>query len=69
MEMRFIASHRRITGKQKYSLDITHYIKTFHRKPGALANSKVLAQADELIQNMFNSIIEMILRNFCRFLI
>jgi transposase len=49
-----IASHRRKTGKQKYSLDITHYIKTFHRKPGALANSKVLAQADELIQNMFN---------------
>ena len=49
-----IASHRRINGKQKYSLDITHYIKTFHRKPGALANSKVLAQADELIQNMFN---------------
>ena len=49
-----IASHCRITEKQKYSLDITHYIKTFHRKPGALANSKVLAQADELIQNMFN---------------
>ena len=49
-----IASHCRITGKQKYSLDITHYIKTFHRKPGAFANSKVLAQADELIQNMFN---------------
>ena len=49
-----IASHRRKTGKQKYSLDITHYIKTFHRKPGALANSRILAQADELIQNMFN---------------
>ena len=49
-----IASHRRITGKQKYSLDITHYIKTFHRKPGAPANSKILAQSDELIQNMFN---------------
>jgi len=49
-----IASHCRITEKQKYSLDITHYIKTFHRKPGAFANSKVLAQADELIQNMFN---------------
>jgi len=28
-----IASHRRLTGKQQYSLDITHYIKTFHRKP------------------------------------
>ena len=41
-------------GKQKYSLDITHYIKTFHRKPGALANSRVLAQADELIRDLFN---------------
>ena len=49
-----IASHRRIAGKQKYSLDITHYIKTFHRKPGALANSKVLTQADKLIQELFN---------------
>jgi hypothetical protein len=49
-----IASHQRRAGKQKYSLDITHYIKTFDRKPGALANSKALAQSDELIQKMFN---------------
>ena len=49
-----IASHRRLTGKQKYSLDIAHYIKTFHRKPGALPNSRALAQADELIKDMFN---------------
>ena len=49
-----IASHRRLTGKQEYSLDITHYIKTFHRKPGALPNSRVLAQVDELIRDMFN---------------
>ena len=49
-----IASHRRLTGKQEYSLDITHYIKTFHRKPGALPNSRVMAQVDELIRDMFN---------------
>ena len=49
-----IASHRRLTGKQQYSLDITHYIKTFHRKPGALPNARGLAQVDELIQDMFN---------------
>jgi len=49
-----IASHRRLTGKQEYSLDITHYIKTFHRKPGALANSRVLAQVDGQIQDLFN---------------
>jgi transposase len=49
-----IASHRRLTGRQKYSLDIAHYIKTFHRKPGALPNSRVLAQTDELIRDAFN---------------
>jgi transposase len=49
-----IASHRRLTGKQQHSLDITHYIKTFHRKPGALPNARVLAQVDELIQDLFN---------------
>jgi hypothetical protein len=35
-------------------MDITHYITTFHRKPGALPNSKVLAQADQLVQDLFN---------------
>lgn len=49
-----IASHCRSSGKQKYSLDIAHYIKTFHRKPGALINSRVLAQADEMIRDAFN---------------
>lgn len=49
-----IASHRRLIGKQQYSMDITHYLKTFHRKPGALPNSKVLAQVDELIRDLFN---------------
>ena len=49
-----IAAHSRLTGRQKYSLDIAHYIKTFHRKPGALPNSRVLAQADELIRDAFN---------------
>jgi len=49
-----IASHCKLTGKQAYSLDITHCIKTFHRKPGALPNSRVLAQVDELIRDTFN---------------
>ena len=35
-------------------MDVTHYIATFHRKPGALTNSKVLAKADQLIQDLFN---------------
>jgi len=47
-----IASHRRLAGKLQYSMDITHYIKTFHRKPGALPNARVLAQVDELILDL-----------------
>jgi hypothetical protein len=49
-----IASHRRLAGKQQYSMDITHYIKTFHRKPDALPNARVLGQVDELILDLFN---------------
>jgi len=49
-----IASHRRLTGKGQYSLDITHFIKTFCRKPGALPNARALDQADEQIKNLFN---------------
>ena len=49
-----IASHRRLTGRQQYSLDITHYTKTLHRKPGALPNARALAQMDEQILDLFN---------------
>lgn len=52
----------------KYSLDIAHYIKTFHRKPGALPNSRVLAQADELIRDAFNRYYANDPKNFCLFL-
>jgi hypothetical protein len=30
------------------------YIKTFHRKPGALPNARALAQVDELILDLLN---------------
>ena len=47
-----IASHQRLYGKERYSLDITHYLKTFEKKPGALRHSKVLVQMHEKIQNL-----------------
>lgn len=48
-----IASHQRLFGKGNYSLDITHYLKTFEKKPGALRHSKVLSQLHEKIQNLY----------------
>lgn len=49
-----IATHLRLSGKDQYSMDIMHYIKTFQKKPGALKYSKVMTQVDEQIQDLFN---------------
>jgi len=51
--MAIIASHQRLYGKGNYSLDITHYLKTFEKKPGALRHSKVLSQLHEKILNLY----------------
>lgn len=49
-----IASHTRRFGKGYYSLDISHYLKTFRRKPGALPHSKVFHQLHKDIQRIFH---------------
>lgn len=49
-----IATHRRLFGKGGYSLEILHYITTFQKKPRALKYSKVMAQVDPRIQELFN---------------
>jgi len=49
-----IATHRRLSGKDQYSMNIMHYIKTFQKKPGALKYSKVMTQVDQQIQDLFN---------------
>ena len=42
----------RIQGE--YCLDITHFVKTFHRKPGAIRNAKVMVNLDIKIRELFN---------------
>lgn len=49
-ENREIASHPRLKGNKKTCMDITHYLRTLFRKPGALRNSQVLKEDDELHQ-------------------
>ena len=49
-----IATHQRRRGKKEYCLDIAHFVKTFHRKPGAIRNAKVVANLDIKIREMFN---------------
>lgn len=50
-----IASHTRLQGKGKYSLNISHFLKTFSRKPGSIRHSKVIQQVPEILQNLYKS--------------
>ncbi|MFA5214009.1 MAG: IS21 family transposase [Methanoregula sp.] len=49
-----IASHIRKFGRGAYSLEISHYLKTLRRKPGALPHSKVFHQLHDAIQRVFH---------------
>ena len=49
-----IASHIRLFGKDLYSLDILHYLKTMERKPGSVKNSKAFSQLHEHLRTMYN---------------
>lgn len=49
-----IASHTRRFGRGGYSLDVSHYLKTLRRKPGALPHSKVFHQLHDAIQRVYH---------------
>lgn len=43
-----VCSHIKIDGEKEYQLDIRHYLRTLHKKPGSLKNSQALANNTEL---------------------
>jgi transposase len=50
-----LAEHVRLTGLQEWSLHLEHYVETLKKKPGALAGSAALQQADKRILNIYNT--------------
>ena len=44
-DYKFLFKTKRLTGRQQYQIDINHYLKTFKKKPGAIAHSLALKQA------------------------
>ena len=50
-----VATHRRIYGRNQYSLDICHYLETFEYKPGSLANARVFKQLHVSIQQLYHN--------------
>lgn len=49
-----IAEHDKITGFNKWKLDINHYTYTLFRKPKALVNSTAFKQMDSILQDIYN---------------
>lgn len=49
-----VARHNKIEGSNEFQLDISHYIKTLKKKPGALRHSLVLKQNPELETLYYN---------------
>lgn len=52
-EGELVAEHRRCYGNQEWSINLGHYYRTFQRKPGALAHSVALKQADTRLQYLY----------------
>ena len=50
-----IAEHIRLTGHREWSLHLGHYIDTLKKKPGALAGSTALQQADTKIKTIYET--------------
>lgn len=50
-----VAEHERLTGCHEWRLDLEHYLQTLQKKPGALAGSAALQQADQRIQQIYQS--------------
>lgn len=50
-----VAEHQRMQGCQEWSIQIQHYCRTFQKKPGALAHSYALKQADPRLQILYQN--------------
>jgi len=50
-----IAEHKRLTGSHEWRLELTHYLETLKKKPGALAGSLAMQQAEQKIKNIYQA--------------
>ncbi|WCK53272.1 IS21 family transposase [Aneurinibacillus sp. Ricciae_BoGa-3] len=54
-EEKRIAEHLRLTGCHEWSVHLEHYLETLKKKPGALAGSTALQQADKKIKSIYTT--------------
>lgn len=49
-----VASHKRVSGKHLWSVDILHYTNTLSKKPGALPQSVAFSQMHDALKGIFD---------------
>ena len=64
----YLCSHPRSYGAHTWTLDITHYLTTFLRKPGALQGSLALKQSGEKLRNIYTEYFSGASRDFIELL-
>jgi len=64
----FLCSHLRSYGAHTWTLDITHYLTTLFRKPGALKGSLVLKQSGEKLKAIYTEYFSEASRDFIELL-
>ena len=64
-----IADHRRCYGLHQWNLELTHYLTTLKKKPGALATSTALNQAQQQIKNIYQRYFSTSSRDFVELMI
>ncbi len=52
-EKKIVATHQRSFAKHSWNINLQHYLITLQRKPGALAGSLALKNADQRVQNIY----------------
>lgn len=50
-----VAEHQRLTGCHEWSLQLEHFLKTLKKKPGALADSAALQQANQKLKIIYET--------------
>jgi len=50
-----VGRHRRRYGRHEWSMTLTHYLTTLHRKPGALAGSVAFKQSDARLHTLYGT--------------
>lgn len=64
-----ICTHRRTYGSREWNIDLDHYLKTLHRKPGAFSGSVVLKNSEADLQGLYFNYFEGNERDFIELLL